>query len=554
MSMKIKPPELKEKSYERYKQELLAWREITDLDKEKQSIAIALSFPEDGANGIREKVFDELSIDQLKHENGLDILIEFLDDKLKTDDLADSWEKFDDFESFSRDPDQKISDYISKFDQKYNKIAKKGMKIVPEILAFKLLKQSNISDDERLLVLTGMNYNNKATLYEEAKSSLKKFKGDQSSHKSKTDSVIKMEPTLITQDEEALMAAGYIHKSQINSYQNRGRGRSSRGRGRGQWQSSRGSNSKISNGSQGASNSRPLNPVGTDGKILTCVACGSFRHLLASCPDSWENMKNVKITDDVPCLFTGGLPFESHQLQKEATNCAVLDSACSSTVCGKSWLESYINSLEKSTKSKILKMESSKTFKFGGGEKLPSLGCYILPAIIAGIEVKIKTDVVESEIPLLLSLNAMKDAKIKLDLENDSAEIFGKQVLLNHTSSGHYCIPINWTEIEIERVCAVQLDTLDKSTRYNTLLKLHRQFAHPPENKLISLLKDAGIWNEKFKEDLVTISKTCKVCTIYKKTPPRPIVGLPMARKFNEKVAMDLKSWKDKWILHIVDM
>ena len=37
----------KEKSYERFRQELLAWKEITDLDKTKQGIAIALSLPED---------------------------------------------------------------------------------------------------------------------------------------------------------------------------------------------------------------------------------------------------------------------------------------------------------------------------------------------------------------------------------------------------------------------------------------------------------------------------------------------------------------------------
>ena len=38
------------------------------------------------------------------------------------------------------------------------------------------------------------------------------------------------------------------------------------------------------------------------------------------------------------------------------------------------------------------------------------------------------------------------------------------------------------------------------------------------------------------------------------KTPPRPVVSLPMAHEFNEKVAMDLKQWKGCWILHMIDM
>ena len=65
------------------------------------------------------------------------------------------------------------------FDSKYRKIEKKKMTLPSEILAFKLLKKANITKEERLLVLTGMNYENKSTLYEEAKASLKKFKGDE---------------------------------------------------------------------------------------------------------------------------------------------------------------------------------------------------------------------------------------------------------------------------------------------------------------------------------------------------------------------------------------
>jgi hypothetical protein len=42
MATKINPPIFsKSKSYELYKQELLAWSEITDLDKKKRGVAIA---------------------------------------------------------------------------------------------------------------------------------------------------------------------------------------------------------------------------------------------------------------------------------------------------------------------------------------------------------------------------------------------------------------------------------------------------------------------------------------------------------------------------------
>ena len=64
MAMKLNPPHFQKetKSYERYKQELLAWREVTEIDKAKQGIAVALSLPEDDESKIREQVFDEVSI------------------------------------------------------------------------------------------------------------------------------------------------------------------------------------------------------------------------------------------------------------------------------------------------------------------------------------------------------------------------------------------------------------------------------------------------------------------------------------------------------------
>ena len=144
-----------------------SWKlgEITDLEKEKQGIVIALTLPKMDETGIREKVFDELTIADLKKENGLDLLLEFMDKKLKKDDLADSWEKFKDFEEYKR-TEQSIAEYISKFDQKYKKMVKKEMTLPEEILAFMLLKRANLSNEERLLVLTGMDYSKKNELYE----------------------------------------------------------------------------------------------------------------------------------------------------------------------------------------------------------------------------------------------------------------------------------------------------------------------------------------------------------------------------------------------------
>ena len=176
MATKINPPSLTGVSYELYKQKLLAWREVTDLRKDKQGVVIALSLPEDDKNKIQEKVFSQIGLEDFKKDDGLDILIDFLDSQLMKDELSDSLEKFEEFEDIQRTSGQSITEYIATFDSRYRIIEKLNMKLPSEILAFKLLRKANISQEEKMLVLTGMNYKNKSTLYEEAKQSLKNIR------------------------------------------------------------------------------------------------------------------------------------------------------------------------------------------------------------------------------------------------------------------------------------------------------------------------------------------------------------------------------------------
>ena len=126
-------------------------------------------------------------------------------------------------------------------------------------------------------------------------------------------------------------------------------------------------------------------------------------------------------------------------------NCAILNNSCSSTVCGKKRLDGYINSLDQSDKRNIQHTGSRRLFVFAGRNQLRSNGEFCIPAEIAGKEVRIKIVVVQSDIPLFLSQNAMKAAGVKMDLENDTATIFGKEETLNITASGHYSVPVNRT-------------------------------------------------------------------------------------------------------------
>ena len=95
----------------------------------------------------------------MKSDDGLTVLLNFFDQHL----AKDSLEKFEDFEDFRRANGQSINEYVAAFDAKCRKVEKKKMTLRTEILAFKLLRKANITKEEKLLVLTGMNYDNKET-------------------------------------------------------------------------------------------------------------------------------------------------------------------------------------------------------------------------------------------------------------------------------------------------------------------------------------------------------------------------------------------------------
>ena len=75
------------------------------------------------------------------------------------------------------------------------------MNLPSSILAFKLLKCANLTTDEHMIVLTGMNYDEANTLYEQAKKSLKKYKGDQATTKNSTNTARKLDAPYLAENE-----------------------------------------------------------------------------------------------------------------------------------------------------------------------------------------------------------------------------------------------------------------------------------------------------------------------------------------------------------------
>ena len=96
----------------------------------------------------------------------------------------------------------------------------------------------------------------------------------------------------------------------------------------------------------------------------------------------------------------------------ESFNYAILDSACTSTVCGIDWLKSYTETLSEEEVNQIVEEDSKTSFRFGDGIIQKSVKKVKIPVTLVGKKVFIQTDVVDSGLPLLFSKPSMKKARV----------------------------------------------------------------------------------------------------------------------------------------------
>ena len=149
--------------------------------------------------------------------------------------------------------------------------------------------------------------------------------------------------------------------------------------------------------------------------------------------------------------------------------------------------KTYLDSLSVAEKAQVKFLPGGTFFKFGGETKLCSFEKIVIPCIIAGTTQFITADVIESNIPLLLSKEDMKRFNVKIDMQNDTADILGKDVNLDTTSSGQYCIALQSCEIPLEKVCFT-VSEKSGDEKQKIVLKLYKQFVHPSADSLKFLM------------------------------------------------------------------
>ena len=114
-----------------------------------------------------------------------------------------------------------------------------------------------------------------------------------------------------------------------------------------------------------------------------------------------------------------------------------------------------METLKEEDKAKVMYSPSKRFFRFGDSRLYESQGSVRIPANIEGKKFFINADIVNAEIPLLLSKDAMKKANVIINLKNDEVKMFGKKVKVFLTRRGHYCVALN-NKVNLSRLDSVK--------------------------------------------------------------------------------------------------
>lgn len=186
------------------------------------------------------------------------------------------------------------------------------------------------------------------------------------------------------------------------------------------------------------------NPLDKFSKRSRCAICQCTFNWAKDCPH--KKTEQVRITEDANveecniALLTKASMSDTEIYMTESLRSAIIDAACTHTVCGEKWLESYIDDLTQD------QTPSCRPFRFGDGNLVYSTRNMKLPVKIGLTKCKIESEVVKADIPLQLSKTSLKKEGTILDMEKDSAVMFKQSIPLEFTSSGHYCVDIKHKE------------------------------------------------------------------------------------------------------------
>ena len=365
--------------------------------KKKQGGALFLTL----TGKARQAVLAEVTRDELKKETGLEAVLKCLDELYLKDDDQSGYAAYDDFTNYRRPVNTSIQDYIVDFNIKYGKIKSFKMELPDGVLAYYLLKCANLTEEQTNICRATCT---KLT-YKDMRQQIEKVTSNCDLVSAKSESVaVAVEPQFY--GEEYVDDGPHEHddyQGEYNEYPTEETYYSQQPQYR----------PRPTSASFKSSTGNPRqNAPDEFGNPTRCAFCQSTYHWISRCPDAprqsggirrgargfrrgrgrpgsgfrgqskqekyiWlgEHLSEPEI-ENVTNVILATETNVDDVLLSETIGYAIIDSGCTRTVCGETWLNTYLDTLPNNIRRQVYSESSECHFRFGDGEVI-ELSCFL---------------------------------------------------------------------------------------------------------------------------------------------------------------------------------
>ena len=156
--------------YSKWRKKFEVWQAITDVAKEKHGGLLTLRLDD----VTQEEIYEEVTTDELKAEDGATKVLNKLDGKFLKDKSLSAYETYEDFEKYKRPENVSITDYCAEFERRLAKVKAKGTQISTEVLAYRLIKSANVTASQEQLIKATIDKVDYDTMAKQLKKSLQR--------------------------------------------------------------------------------------------------------------------------------------------------------------------------------------------------------------------------------------------------------------------------------------------------------------------------------------------------------------------------------------------
>ena len=436
-------------TYDEWKTALDDWCHLTGTPLEDQGTAVRMHLL-----GSARQAAQHVDVVDIRSKQGVKKLLVELDRVFIPDAMVREMLLLHKLFRTVRPTDKPVGEFLNEFSDQYLKVRQAGQTLPDKILSYLLLSACDMGVDKMQLILSSLNG---SVAFDDMKHQIKLISSvDVLAQKTQQNEIVSSgSDTFINKNDndEKVESTTLYSNRQFGPPRGYSRGRSNFNR-----RNFRPRNRSASYG---------RNPLNIHGIPMRCLRCESVYHLVRNCPESSgsrrpneggqrRNDRNDmnRRRDNFPrdhevnysYLFVGCASSEEDRLQQlinDTLGYAVLDSGCANSVTGENWFKEYEKQLSETDAKAIRIAPSDEFFTFGDGKKVKSMRKVTFPCWFGGKRGLLTVDIVDCNIPLLMSRKAMSRAKMRIDFGNDSAFVGGRNIRLKITRSGHYAIPIS---------------------------------------------------------------------------------------------------------------